>query len=67
MEPFRHSRARCHMRQGGQDSCDLHRASSLPGNRVAGLPSGLVSDICKEIISASLVLHARYSPFSTPQ
>lgn len=67
MKSFWHSRARHCVAQGGQDSCELLQAPPPPGNRVAGLSLGLVSDICKEIISAPLVLHARYSPFSTPQ
>lgn len=46
----------------GQDSFDLLQSSPLPGKKVSGLYSGFMSDLCKEAISDSLVLHDRYSP-----
>lgn len=46
----------------GQDSFDLLQSSPLSGKKVSGLSSGFMSDLCKEIISGSLIFHDRYSP-----
>lgn len=62
IEPFWQSRGRCSFDPLGQDSFDLLQSSPLPGKKVPGLSPGFMSDLCKEIISASLVLHDMYSP-----